>query len=133
MTFMKRPKSSKPHTTVDAYLAAVPQPQRATLRKLRAFIRAAAPRRATELISYGLPAFKYQQVLVWFAAFSDHCSFFPTARVIEQFRSQLKPYKISKGTIQFAIDKPLPASLIRKMLRARLAHIELKPKRKFVT
>jgi uncharacterized protein YdhG (YjbR/CyaY superfamily) len=137
MTFMKRPKSSpsktakssKPHTTVDAYLATVPEPQRSTLRKLRAFIRAAAPRRATELISYGIPAFKYKQVLVWFAAFADHCSFFPTARVIEQFQSQLKPYKISKGTIQFPIDKPPPASLIKRMLRARLAYIELKPRR----
>jgi uncharacterized protein YdhG (YjbR/CyaY superfamily) len=134
---MKRPKSSpgntaksrQPHTTVDAYLATVPEPQRATLRKLRTFIRAAAPPEATELISYGIPAFKYKQVLVWFAAFADHCSFFPTASVIVQFRSQLKPYKLSKGTIQFPIDKPLPASLIKKMLCARLANIESKPKR----
>jgi uncharacterized protein YdhG (YjbR/CyaY superfamily) len=116
-------------TTIDQYLATVPEPQRATLQELRASIHAAAPREVTEVISYGIPAFKYKQVLVWFAAFADHCSFFPTARVIAQFQSQLKPYKLSKGTIQFHIDKPLPASLIKKIVQARFAHIESKPKR----
>jgi len=123
------PKSSKPPVTIDAYLATVPQPQRTTLQKLRSSIRAAAPREATEIISYRIPAFKYKQVLVWFAAFSDHCSFFPTAAVIEKFKSHLKPYKLSKGTIQFPIDKPLPAALVKKMVRTRLAQIASKPSR----
>jgi uncharacterized protein YdhG (YjbR/CyaY superfamily) len=122
-------KSTKPPATIDAYLAAVPEPQRTTLQKVRSSIRAAVPREAAEVISYGIPAFKYKQILVWFACFSDHCSFFPTARVIAKYKSDLHPYKLSKGTIQFPIDKPLPASLIRKMVRARLAQIESKPKR----
>ncbi|HUK31685.1 MAG TPA: DUF1801 domain-containing protein [Candidatus Acidoferrum sp.] len=122
-------KSAKPHATIDAYLAAVPEPQRSTLQKVRAAIRAAVPREATEIISYGIPALKYKQVLIWFAAFADHCSLFPTAAVIEQFKSDLKPYKLSKGTIQFPANKPLPAALLKKMVRARLAQIDSKQKR----
>ena len=122
-------KSAKPHATIDAYLAAVPEPQRSTHQKVRAAIRAAVPREATEIISYGIPALKYKQVLIWFAAFADHCSLFPTAAVIEQFKSDLKPYKLSKGTIQFPANKPLPAALLKKMVRARLAQIDSKQKR----
>ena len=125
-------KSAKP-TTIDGYLAKVPEPQRSTLKKLRASIRAAAPRETREVISYGIPAFRYKQVLVWFAAFAKHCSFFPTAAVIAQFQSELKPYKVSKGTIQFAIDQPLPAALVKKMVRARVAQIESKPKSSSLT
>src|ERR1700719_4633614 len=87
------------------YLSAVPEPARATLKKMRAAIRSAVPREATETISYGMPAFKHNGVLVWFAAFKDHCSFFPTAAVIEAFKEELKGYPTSKGTIQFPIDK----------------------------
>jgi uncharacterized protein YdhG (YjbR/CyaY superfamily) len=122
-------RSRKSATTIDEYLATVPEPQRTTLQKVRAAIRAAAPREAAEIISYRIPAFKYKQVLVWFAAFADHCSLFPTAAVIEQFKSDLKPYKLSKGTIQFPASKPLPAALVKKMVRARLAHIDSKQKR----
>jgi len=119
-------KRKKPLTTVNAYLASVPEPQRSTLRKVRASLRAALPREATEVISYGIPAFKHTHILVWFAAFANHCSFFPTAAVIQEFKSELKPYTISKGTIQFPIDKPLPATLLKKMLRARLAYLASK-------
>lgn len=115
--------SKKRPSTVDEYLAATPEPQRSTLQKLRASIRAAVPRDAAEVISYGIPAFRYKQVVVWFAAFAKHCSLFPTAAVIQQFKSDLKPYTLSKGTIQFPIDKPLPAALIKKIVRARLAYI----------
>jgi len=129
-------KKSKPHArgsaakprrapkTVDEYLAAVPQPARTTLEKVRAAIRSAVPPEATEIISYGIPAFKHKGVLVWFAAFSNHCSLFPTAAVIEAFKDDLKGFVISKGTIQFSPDKPLPAALIKKMVRARVAHID---------
>src|ERR1700693_5085712 len=86
---------------VDESLAGVPEPARDTLNKIRAAIRSAVPREATETISYRIPAFKYNGVLVWFAAFSNHCSFFPTAAVIEAFKNELKTYSISKGTIQF--------------------------------
>lgn len=110
--------------TVDEYLAGVPEPARTTLNKIRAAIRSAAPTEATETISYGIPAIKYKGVLLWFAAFSDHCSLFPTASVIQKFKSDLKRYSTSKGTIKFPTDKPLPAALIRKMVRARVAQME---------
>jgi uncharacterized protein YdhG (YjbR/CyaY superfamily) len=115
--------------TVDAYLARVSEPARGTLNKIRAAIRSAAPREATETISYGIPAFKHNGVLVWFAAFSDHCSLFPTAAVIETFKNELKGFSISKGTIQFPTDKPLPAALVKKMVEARVAQIQSKKRR----
>jgi uncharacterized protein YdhG (YjbR/CyaY superfamily) len=121
----KRGTPKKP-ATVDEYLAGVPQPARTTLNKVRAAIRSAAPSSATETISYGIPAFRHKDVLVWFAAFADHCSFFPTAAVIETFKNDLKDFTLSKGTIQFPTDKPLPAALIKKMVNARIAQIENK-------
>lgn len=111
---------------IDEYLARVPEPARSTLNKVRAAIRSAAPSEASETISYRIPAFKYKQVLVWFAAFADHCSFFPTAAVIEAFNNELKDFRTSKGTIQFPVDKPLPAALIKRMVKARVAQIENK-------
>jgi len=115
--------------TVDDYLAAVPEPARTTLNKIRAAIRAAAPPQATETISYGIPAFRHDGVLVWFAAFSNHCSFFPTASIIEAFKPDLKGFTLSKGTIQFPVDKPLPATLVKKLVRARVAQIAKVKKR----
>jgi uncharacterized protein YdhG (YjbR/CyaY superfamily) len=106
--------------TIDEYLAGVPKPARSTLQKIRAAVRSAVPATATETISYGMPAFKHKRVLVWFAAFSDHCSFFPTASVIDTFKDELKGFSISKGTIRFPADKPPSAALIRKMVKARL-------------
>ncbi len=94
------------------------------LTRMRAAIRSALPREATETISYRMPAFRHGKVLVWFAAFSDHCSLFPTAAVIDVLKDELKGLKISKGTIQFPLDKPLPISLIKKVVRARLVQSE---------
>ena len=107
--------------SVEEYLARVPEPARGTLKKMRAAIRSAVPREAVETISYGMPAFKDKGVLVWFAAFKDHCSFFPTASVIESFKKELEGYPTSKGTIQFPTDKPLPSALVKKLVKARLA------------
>jgi len=107
--------------TVDNYLALVPEPARSTLQRMRTAIRSAVPAETTEAISYGIPAFNYKGPLVWFAAFSNHCSFFPTASVIQAFKNDLKGYKTSKGTIQFPVDKPLPTALVKKMVKARLA------------
>lgn len=115
--------------TVDEYLAGVPEPARGALQKVRAAISSAAPPQATETISYGIPALRCNGVLVWFAAFSKHCSLFPTASVIEKFKDELKEYTISKGTIQFPADKPLPASLIKKMVKARIQEMESRKKR----
>jgi uncharacterized protein YdhG (YjbR/CyaY superfamily) len=110
--------------TVDEYLAGVPEPARTTLEKVRATIRSVVPAETSELISYKIPAFKYKQVLVWYAAFSGHCSFFPTAGVIEKFKDELESFRKSKGTIHFTTEKPLPATLVKKLVRARLAQVE---------
>jgi uncharacterized protein YdhG (YjbR/CyaY superfamily) len=106
---------------VDEYFAGVPEPARSKLHQMRAAIRSAVPPEATEAISYRIPAFKYNGPLLWYAAFSDHCSLFPTAAVIAAFEKELKRYTTSKGTIHFPVDKPLPATLIRKLVRARVA------------
>jgi uncharacterized protein YdhG (YjbR/CyaY superfamily) len=116
---------SKPRDT-DEYLAGIPEPARSTLSKVRTAIRAALPPDATETISYGMPAFRHNgRVVLWFAAFSNHCSFFPTAAVIAAFPRELKKYSVSKGTVQFPIDKPLPDVLIRKLVKARVARSEI--------
>jgi uncharacterized protein YdhG (YjbR/CyaY superfamily) len=109
---------------VDEYLAGVPESARSTLIKLRAAIRSAVPREATETISYRMPAFKYKGMLVWFAAFSKHCSLFPGSSVIEAFQNELKGFSTSKGTIHFPTDKPLPTALIKKLVKARVAQNE---------
>jgi uncharacterized protein YdhG (YjbR/CyaY superfamily) len=106
---------------VEEYLAGVPEPARATFTKLRATVQSSVPSEATEIISYGIPAFKHKRVLVWFAAFSNHCSLFPTAAVIAAFKNELKGFSTSKGTIQFPTDKPLPTALIKKLVKARVA------------
>jgi uncharacterized protein YdhG (YjbR/CyaY superfamily) len=115
--------------SIDEYLADVPEPARSTLNMIRAVIRSAVPPEATEIISYRIPAFKYGEVLIWFAAFSDHCSLFPTASVIEAFKKELAPYRKSKGTIHFPTDQPLPTPLLKKLVKARVAHVENKRKR----
>lgn len=112
---------------VDAYLANVPEPARATLEKMRATIRSVVPKEATEGISYGMPAFRYKGALVGYAAFKDHCSFFPMqASLIDEMKDELKTYRTSKGTLQFAQDKPLPAALLKKMVKLRVAENEIR-------
>jgi len=122
-------KGSGAPKNVDEYLAGVPEPARSTLNKMRAAIRSTVPAEATETISYGMPAFKHKGVLVWFAAFSNHCSLFPTASVIEAFKSELKGFSTSKGTIHFPTDKPLPTALVKKLVKARVAQNESKKRR----
>ncbi len=111
--------------TVDEYLTRVPEPARSTLEKVRAAIRSIVPSETTEIISYGIPTFRYNRGLVAFAAFKDHCSFFPLgSSVLDEFEDELRPYRISKGTLHFPLDKPLPAGLIKKIVKARLAQNE---------
>jgi uncharacterized protein YdhG (YjbR/CyaY superfamily) len=112
---------------VETYLAACPEPHRTTLEKLRATIRSVVPRETTEAISYGMPSFRYKGGLVAYGAFKEHCSFFPmSGRLVEEFANELKAYKTSKGTIQFPADKPLPAVLVKKMVKARVVQNDLK-------
>lgn len=115
---------------VDEYVAGVPEGPCGALLKLRAAIRSAVPREATETISYGIPAFKNKVVLVWFAAFANHCSLFPTAAVIEAFRKELAGFSTSKGTIHFPTDKPLPIALIKRIVKERVARSETKRPRR---
>ena len=115
--------------TVDEYLAGVAELARTTLSKIRAVIRSFVPAGATETISYRIPTFNYKGMLVWFAAFSSHCSLFPTASVVEAFRHELKGFLTSKGTIHLPLDKPLPSALIEKLVRARVAQVESKHRR----
>jgi uncharacterized protein YdhG (YjbR/CyaY superfamily) len=115
-------KAASPAGDVEAYLAAVPEPARTTLNKIRAVIRSVVPPDATEGISYGMPAFRYKGALVGYAAFPKHCSFFPMdPAVIVAFQDELKKYETSKGTIRFPVDKPPPATLIKKLVKARIA------------
>ncbi len=92
------------------------------MNQIRAAIRSVVPPESTEIISYKIPAFKHTRVLVWYAAFSNHCSLFPTAAVIDTFKNDLKGFSTSKGTIHFPLDKPMPLALIKKLVKARVAH-----------
>jgi uncharacterized protein YdhG (YjbR/CyaY superfamily) len=115
---------------VDAYLARVTEPARGTLNKIRAIIRSVVPPETTEALSYGMPAFKYNGPLVGYAAFANHCSLFPmNSSLIDAFRDELKNFPTSKGTIRFPVDKPLPAALVKKLVKARIAENALKKRR----
>lgn len=124
-----------PHYTagaaaVDHYLAAVPEPARTTLNQLRATIRAMVPPATTEVITYGIPAFHYKGNLIGYAAFSNHCSLFPMSpSVIEAFKSELASFHTSKGSIHFSIHRPLSSTLLRKLVKARIAENENKKQR----
>ena len=110
---------------VAAYLRAMPPGPRAALQKLRKTIKAAAPK-ATEGISYGIPMFKHHGMLVGYAAFKDHCSLFMSTHITKALKQELASYDTSKGTIRFTADKPLPATLVRKLVKARIAQNERK-------
>ncbi len=106
--------------TIDEYLAVLSDDKRAALNRLRKTIRAAAPR-AEECISYQLPAFRLDgKLLVCFGAAANHCAFYPGA-VVEAHKDELKNYDTSKGTIRFQADNPLPTTLVRKLVKARIA------------
>jgi uncharacterized protein YdhG (YjbR/CyaY superfamily) len=109
---------------VDDYLAALPEESRAALESLRKTIKAAAPQ-ATETISYHMPTFKFQgRFLVSFAAFKKHCSLFPASEAaLEAYGEELKPYFSGKGTFRFRPDKPIPAALVKKIVRTRIEEV----------
>ena len=116
----RKPKTTHRPTTIDEYLAALSDDKRAALEQLRKAIRAAVPR-AQECRSYHLPAFRLDgSVLVWFGVSANHCAFYPGA-VVEAYRDQLEDYDTSKGTIRFQPAHPLPATLVRKLVKARMA------------
>jgi uncharacterized protein YdhG (YjbR/CyaY superfamily) len=108
--------------SIDQYLASVRDDQRAALQKLRKAIKAAAPQ-AEECISYSLPAFRLRgKLLVAMGARAQHCAFYPmSANTVKAHRAELAGYDTSKGTIRFPPDHPLPATLVRKLVKARIA------------
>lgn len=123
-------KSAAVAKTVDEYLAGLPEPARATLEKIRASIRAALPSGAEEVISYQMPMIRYKGMLLGYAAFKDHCSlFFATSSIPDSIKADVKKYQTSKGTLQFPLDKPLPATLVNKIVKARVAQNELTARR----
>ena len=103
------------YKTIDDYIKSYPESVQAILEKIRQTIRRVAPE-ATELISYQMPAFEQNGVLVWFGAFKKHIGFYPKASGIEAFQKELSPYKLSKGSIQFRLDEPIPYDLIEKIV-----------------
>ena len=104
---------------VDAYIAAAPKPMQPMLREIRQAIKSAAPK-AEEKISYKMPFYAYHGRLIYFAAHKKHVGIYPIiGREKDLYQNELKPYLAEKATLQFAIDKPLPVSLIKKIVRER--------------
>lgn len=115
-----KPKRGIPANGVSEYLSQVPQPQRAALEKLRRTIKSVVPE-ATEVISYDIPTFKLNgRMLVSYAAFKNHCSFFPGAGPIEKHADDLRSFQTSKGTIQFTPEHPLSTTLVKKLVKTRI-------------
>jgi uncharacterized protein YdhG (YjbR/CyaY superfamily) len=111
-------------TTIDEFLARVEPVPRAALETLRQIIRKAAPK-AEEVISYGIPAFRQHGFIIGFSASANHCSLHPMdGHTVAEFAAELANYSTSKGTIRFTSDKPLPAALVRRIVKARLAENE---------
>ena len=109
---------------VDRYLATVPEKARKALQNIRKVIKAAAPK-ASEGISYGVPAYKQDGMLVGFGASKAHCSFFVmSSSFLDAFQRELAGYETSKGTIRFTSERPLPAALVRKLVKARIRENE---------
>jgi uncharacterized protein YdhG (YjbR/CyaY superfamily) len=114
-------------TTVDGYIAQFPEELQGILQQIRAVIKGAAPN-AQEKISYQMPGFYLNGMLVWFGAHQNHIGFYPTGMGIEAFKEELKGYKFSKGAVQFPLDQPIPYDLIRKIVIFRVEENKKKMK-----
>jgi uncharacterized protein YdhG (YjbR/CyaY superfamily) len=111
--------------SIDEYIATFAPNIQTLLQQLRQAIHEVAPE-AEEAISYQMPAFKQNGVLVYFAAFKDHISFFPTGSGVEAFKEKIGTYKTSKGTIQFQLEQPLPLDLVKEIVRFKVRENQLK-------
>jgi uncharacterized protein YdhG (YjbR/CyaY superfamily) len=107
-------------TTIDEYISQSPKEVQPALRKIRAVIKEAAPG-AVERISYQMPGFYLNGMLVWFAAHRTHIGFYPKGSGIEAFKDELSAYKWAKGTVQFPLDERMPYDLIRRIVKFRVA------------
>lgn len=113
------PKSMETFKTIDEYIATFPKDVQVILEQFRQAVKEAAPD-AEETISYKMPAFKQKGILVWFAAFKNHIGFFPKVSAIEAFKDELSSYELSKGTIRFTLDKPIPFDLVKRIVKFRV-------------
>jgi uncharacterized protein YdhG (YjbR/CyaY superfamily) len=112
---MKKP------TDTDSYIAGFPKETQKLLQQVRTAIKQAAPK-AEEVISYGMPAFKQNgKPLVYFAGYAQHIGFYPTGSGIAAFTKEIEKYKHSKGAVQFPLDKPIPVTLIKQMVKFKIA------------
>ena len=112
--------------TIDEFIASYPKNVRDVLEELRRAIRESAPN-AEETISYGIPTFDLNgRHLVHFSAYKNHVGFYPTSSGIKAFKKELSPFKTSKGTVQFPLDKPIPFDLVRKIVKFRVKENELR-------
>jgi uncharacterized protein YdhG (YjbR/CyaY superfamily) len=114
---MKTPK--KAFKTIDEYIATFPKNVQSILEELRQAIRESAPK-AEEAISYQMPTFKLNGNLVYFAAWKNHIGFYPTSSATEAFKEELSDYEVTKGTVKFPLNKPIPFDLVKKMVRYRV-------------
>jgi len=119
----------KKRDDVDGYISTFPEEKRALLQQLRTIVINAAPQ-AEEVISYGMPAYKLNGMLVWFAAHTNHIGFYPKSSGIHTFQKELSIYKTSKGAVQFPLDAPLPVALIKRIVKFRMKENLLKVKAK---
>jgi uncharacterized protein YdhG (YjbR/CyaY superfamily) len=114
---------------IDEYISSLPKNIQSVMQKLRKVIRESAPE-AEETISYGMPAFKSNGVLVYFAAHKNHIGFYPTASGVAAFTKELSAYKQTKGTVQFPIDGPIPFDLVKKIVKFRVEEDKVKAQKK---
>ncbi len=114
---MRGPK--KEYKTIDEYIVNSPRSVQTILQQLRQAIRESAPD-AIEVISYQMPAFRQNGILVYFAAFKNHIGFFPTSSGVEKFKDELTNYQVSRGTIRFPLEKPIPLDLVKRIVKFRV-------------
>ena len=115
---------------IDTYIAKAPEPARRMLEEIRAIVRGSAPAETVEVFSYAMPGFRYKGPLLWYGAMKNHCGFYPgSPPMIRSLAEELKGYKTTKGAIQFPMGKPVPAALVKKIVKLRVAENEARQRR----
>jgi uncharacterized protein YdhG (YjbR/CyaY superfamily) len=116
--------------TIDRYLEMAPAPAQELMKKIRDIVRVTVPKEAIEVFSYGMPGFRYKGALLWYGAFKHHVGFYPgSPPMIRSLAEELKGFKTSKGAIQFPLGEALPAALVKKIVKLRVAENEARQKK----